>query len=59
MELEAVDVVVGLDGVELDEVRWGAVGWDPEDLEVGLADGWLDWLAGQPAEESGEHCSSR
>ena len=28
-----------VNGVELDEVRWGSVGWDFENLEVGLADG--------------------
>ena len=30
-----------INGVELDEVRRGAVGWDFENLEVGLADRWF------------------
>ena len=27
-----------INSVELDEVRWGSVGWDFENLKVGLAD---------------------
>lgn len=32
---------VDVDGVELNEVWLGSLGWDFENLEVGLADGWL------------------
>lgn len=51
MEQETVNVVLGLDGIQLDEVRWRAVGRDPENLKVDLAD---DWFADEPAVESVE-----
>ena len=52
----AVYILFGedVDGVEVDEVRGGAVGGDSEDAEVGLADGWLGWFsrgAGEPVVE--------
>ena len=30
-----------INGVELDEMRRGTVGWDFENLDVGLADAWF------------------
>ena len=30
-----------INGVEPDEVRRGSVGWDIENLEIGLSDGWF------------------
>ena len=43
MALTTVNVALrgDINGVELDEMRWGFVGWDFENLEVGLADDWF------------------
>lgn len=40
MEQETVDVPIGLDSIQLDDVRWRAVSRDPEDLKVNLPDDW-------------------
>ena len=42
MALATINIALrgDVNGVELDEVRWGSVGLDFENLEVGLADGW-------------------
>lgn len=53
MAQETVHVVIGLDGVQPDEVGWRAVGGDSEDLKVAFADDWFAY-ADQPAEESVE-----
>ena len=43
MALTTVNVTLrgDVNGIELDEMWWGSVGWDFENLEVGLADGWF------------------
>lgn len=52
MDQGAINIVVRLDRVQLDEVRWRAVGWNSEDFKVGLA---YDWLTGDPSRESVPH----
>lgn len=51
MEQETVNIVIGLDGIQLDEVRWSPVGRDSENLKIDLAD---DLFPDEPAEESVE-----
>lgn len=56
MDHPAVDVTLGgnVDGVDLDEVRARSVGWDSEDLDIILTDG---WFAREPIVEFGEEGS--
>ena len=56
MHHPAIDVPLGgnVDGVGLNKVRTGSVGWDSEDLDICLTDG---WFAREPVVEFGEEGS--